>query len=385
VTGTAELAEVAALLESADTAWVRLAATNGTSGWDLRTFEVTLGEPPPRWEQLNWRYPDVRLVASAEPGATVGRWIREREITAYDFSARLVDLAPNAITERRQSGGTPNGHEPLEWPADEWRIPINLPNSFPGELISEGAAPSFVSFDVANANLLGLTSEPNWNPPSPELVMREQDNAARLSHVFVDFSEVVVKVEGYALGPHTTVELAGQSPGNAQPLATNRVRRDAQTVRFLTPMGLPSGAWLLLRRDGRWIDRRALWNERALKQEAGVEFAAEATESKVNSYFSEREQAQVREAIATAKAFVLVEMTEELNDGQLRALQDSLDSLSESVSSLRRHQWIDQARGVVVTLVLEQLVPHGVVLEVFRIVAHAVPQLLPHTLPALLP
>jgi hypothetical protein len=334
---------------------------------------------------VTWRYPDVRLIASAEPGPTVATWLREREVSAYDFSAHLHDLAPNAITERRQSGSPPLGHEPLEWPADQWSIAINRPNAFSGELISEGAAPSFVSFEVANANLLGLTTEPNWNPPSPELVIRQQDKSGRLSRVFVDFTEVTVTVEGYALSPETTVELAGQSPGEAQPLSRNRVRRDTQTLRFSTPKGLPSGAWVLLRREGRWIDRRALWNGRALAQEAGVEFAAQATESEDSPFFSEREQAQLREAIATAKAFVLVEATDELSDGQLHALQESLDSLSESVSSLRRHQWIDQARGAVVTLVLEQLISHGFVLEVFKIVAHALPKLLPHTLPALLP
>ncbi|HZT93911.1 MAG TPA: hypothetical protein VE985_05490 [Gaiellaceae bacterium] len=384
MSGTAELDEVAALLESADTAWVRLAVTKAASAWDVRTLEVTLSEPPPSWEQVNWRYADVRLVASAETGATVASWLREREITSHDLSAPLGDLASNALTERRQSGWSRTGHEPLEWPADEWCVAINRPNTFSGELISEGAGPSFVSFDLANANLLGLTSTPSWSPSTPELVVRRQDTSGRLSRVFVDFTEVVVTVDGYALGPESTVELAGQIPGKSLPLERNRVQRDAQTVRFSTPTGLPSGAWVLLRRDGKWIDRRTLWNERSLAQETGVEFAAEAADSD-DDYFSQQEQARLREAIATAKAFVLVEKTDALSGNQLRALQASLDSISESVSSLRRHQWIDQTRGAVVTLVLEQLVPHGIVIEVFRIIAHAIPQLLPHTLPALLP
>lgn len=378
----ADLSELIALLNSELSTWVRLAVTDtGESSWELRTLEVTLGAPPPRWQPLDWRYPKALLQASRAEGEVVATWLRQRKIKLSGRTVSLESLQGNAMTERQPSGWSRAGHERLEWPADEWRIGLNQSNSFQGELISDRDVPSFVSFDVANANLLGVTLEPNWVTPSSELVVRRQDTTGRLSRVFVDFTEVVVTVEGKDLGAATTVELAGQVPGKAQHLQ----RRNSQTVRFPTPAGLPAGAWVLMRKDGTWVDRRTLWNDRTLAQEPGVEFAEAEPTAGMDSFFSEREQTEIKEAIAAAKAFVLIERSAQLTGADVRALQQSLDDLNDLVSTLKRRQWISEARGALVTLVFEQLVPQGVVLEVFRIMLHAVPHLLPLNLPALLP
>jgi hypothetical protein len=130
--------------------------------------------------------------------------------------------------------------------------------------------------------------------------------------------------------------------------------------------------------------RRTLWHDRALAQEAGVVYAAPPTEPADGSVFSDAEQAQIREAIAAAKVLLRLE-TPDLSENDFHALESRLDDLTASLTTLGRRQWIDHARGAIVSLVLDQLVPHGIVLHVFGIIAREVPHLLPLGLPALLP
>jgi len=62
-----------------------------------------------------------------------------------------------------------------------------------------------------------------------------------------------VEVDGDSL-VGTTVEVAGEVPGPSRRLT----RRSRPTVRFQLPDGLPSGAFVIIRRGGQWLDRRFL-------------------------------------------------------------------------------------------------------------------------------
>jgi hypothetical protein len=160
MSGTAAIEEVVALLEGNQRAWVRVALTQPD---ELRIFEITLGVSPPGWRDIDWRYPSARLLAFTETGAVTANWLRDGEIQTRDMVIPLTGLGPNAITDRRQSRAELAGHEPLDWPCDEWNVSLNRANSFAGELIPVDDAPSFVSFDRAAANLLGLPRlTPNW-------------------------------------------------------------------------------------------------------------------------------------------------------------------------------------------------------------------------------
>jgi hypothetical protein len=103
-----------------------------------------------------------------------------------------------------------------------------------------------------------------------ELVGRLQDRRGRISGVHVRPTEMRVQVDGDAL-KGTVVELAGYQPGPLARLSASRLQR----LRFPLPGGLPDGAWVVLRRDDEWLDRRFLAWPYARERQPGVEIEIE--------------------------------------------------------------------------------------------------------------
>jgi hypothetical protein len=326
---------------------------------------------------LNWEYPTAHLVASVREATTVARWLRERRVTvrtaARSATAHCKDLAGNAMTERRQSGAKRVDHEPLAWPSDEWRVPLtDQVNAFPGELIpSSSGGQSFFSFDMAAANLLGLAHQPGWNVSTRELVVRRQDTSARISRVLVDTDKdrIDVTVEGDRLAG-VVLELAGDLPGQTRDLDAE----EQQTITFPVSGGPPPGAWLLLRRDGAWLDRRTFPRDSRLPQEPGVEYVVPPLDVFDNSPFSATEQAEIRDAVAALKLIVRTQMPE-LNAAELKALNSRLDDIGNAVASLGRRQWRDHVYAALLGLSLDRLVPSDVLNQVLQLLARDLPHL----------
>jgi hypothetical protein len=374
VSGTATLEELRAVLGDGREACVRVAFTRPE---ELRVFEITLGGSPPCWRDLDWTYPGARLAAFVADGPTVATWLAEGEVNAFDFKVSLDGLGPNAITDRRQSRAETGGREPLDWPSDEWTVPLGGVNVFAGELISTIDAPSFASFDRAVANLLGLTrTTPHWSMPSPELVVRRQDTRARISRVFVGVDTLEVAVEGDDLAG-SILELAGDPPGEARTL----IASGPATELFEVPAGLPLGAWLVLRRSGQWLDRRSLSHDGQLRPEAGVEYAAPADGSSDDEPFSAEEQLRIRQAVSNVKT--ALRGRPELDARQLAELDSRLDRLADTSTKLTRREWKVMVYGTALTLIAEHIVTKEAAHIIFGLLARELPHLfvLPLALP----
>jgi hypothetical protein len=175
------------------------------------------------------------------------------------------------------------------------------------------------------------------------------------------------------------VEGVGDEPGESRSLESGQT----QTVQFGTPDGLLPGAWVLLHRSGAWLDRRTLWGDQRTR-EAGVEYATPPPDASDNSSFSDDEQAAIRDAIAAVRLLVRVEMPE-LTASQFHALNSRLDDLAVSVSTLGRRQWRDHVYGVLFSLIVEQVVPRGIVEQVGQMLVRELSHLLPFVLSLPLP
>jgi hypothetical protein len=93
--------------------------------------------------------------------------------------------------------------------------------------------------------------------------------SASIVRVRVHPAELEVELDGSGLAG-AAVELASEHPGPCTQLDAD----GRQIVHFALPDGLPSGAWVLLKRAGSWVDRRFLsWP--AGSPDPGVEFAIE--------------------------------------------------------------------------------------------------------------
>ena len=255
-----------ARLEDEPRLWVRLAAVLSESVWSLRLLELTVGERPPGWTVRRWAYPEAIFVASTWSGAQVTRWLRTGRARVLGRSLSLSDVATTASVERQESQWTGgDGHAPLRWPSEEWQLArVSSGAQSPFGLLVGDDSPSFVSFDTAAASLLGLDIT-GWRA-GREFVVRSQDDRGRVRRVFIRPAAIEVEVEGRALRG-AVVELAGNQPGTAKRLATNHRR----TVRLPLPSGLPDGAWVVLRRESEWLDRRFLAWPHAQQLPAGVE------------------------------------------------------------------------------------------------------------------
>lgn len=372
-----DLDALASRIEAEPSVWVRLALTRPSAMWEIRAFEVTLGLAPPSWRRHLWSYPNALLISSIRRSETVARWVRTRRVAVRGATVRAESLSSPAQFDRRQSRWT-GIYEALDWPVDEWRAPFTEQlNAFQSELISD-RAPSFSRFDLAVANLLALNRRPNWTLPSPELVVRRQDTAGRIARAWVGRSAVKVTIDGDGIaGAH--LELAGDVPGQGL-----RVQRSgSQTIRFATPAGLPAGSWLVLHKNGNWLDRRNLPYPPSLQwQEPGVEYEVDPPGPSDNSMFSNDEQHEIREALAAVKLQLLARVLEH-EPSEIRVLEHTLDDVSDALTRLGRSDWRTYVYGAFLTVIVEGLVPPDTVRTVAVMLGHAVAQLFGMQLPAL--
>lgn len=267
--------------------WVRAAALVDESGaFQARLVELTSGDAPPGWERRSWEYPSASFLATVDAGATVVEWLRSG-IPIGDLSIEVPALSDIVAWERRQSGGA-GPLEALEWPAVETTLSASY-SSFAeptGHLVSTSDAPSFVNYYAAAAYFFYLDRRPAGGALPQGVLYRHQDTRARLTSVRISADRVEVDVDGSDLG-NLVVELAGDRPGRSQQVL-DRHRTGTETVTFPVVDRLPSGAWVLLRTGGEWLDRRFLTVPWTRGTEVGVEFIVEPR-TRLEALVSDRE------------------------------------------------------------------------------------------------
>ena len=114
---------------------------------------------PPSWEQNQWQHPEALFVAGSLAGPEVVSCLESRMMTLGGVEVGLPELINVVGWERRQSR-SPAAYEALDWPVTEARLSMHVNAAEPsGPLVSDGEAPSFVSFYVAGACFFCLTRQ----------------------------------------------------------------------------------------------------------------------------------------------------------------------------------------------------------------------------------
>ena len=112
-------------------------------------------------------------------------------------------------------------------------------------------APAFINFDEAATAFFGRPSSPNRSFAGREIIVREQDQRARIESVRVRPNYVVATVGGEELGG-AYLALGGETG------QSTRLRRGTREVTLPLVSDLATGAWLALHRDHELLDRRIL-------------------------------------------------------------------------------------------------------------------------------
>lgn len=271
--------------------WVRVAAAvDETGALVTRLLELTSGEAPPRWEPRLWQYPSASFLAAAEDGETVAKWLQSG-VPIGDRSIAVPTLGDSVAWERRQSGGA-GLLETLDWPSVETTLSASY-STFAepgGHLVSPSDGPSFINYNVAAGCFFNLDRQPTGGSLPQGVLYRHQDLRARLAAVRISADRVEVDIEGSDLR-NLVVELAGDEPGRVEQ-AWDRHRTGTDTVTFPIQSHLPSGAWILLKSGGDWLDRRFLTVPWTRSTEVGVEVIVEPR-TRLEAFVADRETDRV--------------------------------------------------------------------------------------------
>lgn len=242
-----------ARLEAEPRVWVRLAANRPLEEWQLSLLEITLTEPPPRWQRVSWLYERAVFLAAAPRGATVARWLGRGRVRLTPLSLP-IKLGDSDVQVERRPSRFVGIFEPLPWPSIEWKVDVRDAQNrqmLHDELVAADA-PAFLSYDLAGAAFFGTGTTPGGRGFSGcECVVREQDRRARIDGVRVRSTEVTVSLAGDALTA-TQLTLGGVEG------QTKKLRRATREVRFPLAGRIPSGSWIALHRGHELLDRRGL-------------------------------------------------------------------------------------------------------------------------------
>lgn len=272
--------------------WVRVAAGRDDAGaLQARLLELASGEAPPSWEQKEWDYPTALFAAQMEAGSTVAACLNSKTLQIGTHDIALPELTTVATWERRQSR-SPAPYESLKWPVTETTLSMSVGNTVEpqGHLVSDGDAPSFISFYAAGACFFWLDRQSGGGSLNQGVMYRHQDTRGRINAVRIANDAVEVDVEGTDLDG-VLVELPGDVPGPTERI-WRRHGTELQTARFQLKERLPSGSWVLLRRGSEWLDRRFLSVPYARGNEAGVGIVVDAA-TKLEAMVTRRERQQV--------------------------------------------------------------------------------------------
>jgi hypothetical protein len=236
--------------------WVRvLVGPAGDESSALLSLQAVVGPQPPGWLKQTWTYTQCtfasaqitagRLASLLEPGAP-------RELVIGRTRA-LVDMQPGQFSCLHAPSLAQYDELRLDWPCLVYTpsmtgVTVNAPQ---GYLIGAGDVPSFPVFSGAYAAFFtGIFAVGGTgNPQLGRMSIRWVDTGARIVRVRVHAASLEVWLDGSSLAG-TVLELNGVESRAIVPVSKRRVV-------FELPGGLPSEAWLWLKRGAEWADFRS--------------------------------------------------------------------------------------------------------------------------------
>ena len=254
-------------------------------------MELASGDTPPSWEERFWEYPDVVFATFKLSGGETSKFLQERKLQFGNYVIDLPQMQTTVSWERRQSRSQAP-YEPLDWPVVEATLSTNsgVLNHPQGHQLSAGDAPSFVTFDAAAAAFFGFKLQQTGGQLIQGIMFRSQDLRGRIDTVRIGIEAIEVTVYGNKLD-ELEVEIAGDIPGPSEAIGVKGDEKTT-TMNFILIDGLPSGAWVLLRKGSEWIDRRFLTNSYVRGTQVGVEVIVDAG-TKLEVLVSSRERQYV--------------------------------------------------------------------------------------------
>ena len=261
------------LIESQEDLWIRLVAAKDGNEWLEALMEITSTVAPPNWVEQRWEYDEAIFISMKGSGSEVARWFQSGIATIGNDVVKLPIVTEQQTLSWHRLGSKQKWglSEPLEWPCTAYDLayqPLKAGPGF-GSFIS-GGSPSFVRFAVAAASFFGVPLPPGGSADNVAPIFRLQNNAGRIARIRLGAAEIEVHVEGNEL-KGMTVELASDDPGPTKNLS----KKLAQVVKFPLPNGLPSGAWVVLKRGSEWIDRKFLNWPNTMSPDPSVEVVVE--------------------------------------------------------------------------------------------------------------
>ncbi|MFD4553482.1 helix-turn-helix domain-containing protein [Streptomyces sp. NPDC058469] len=255
-------------------AYVRLLALRQGKCWVLHDCWVLVGAEPPGWVETEWMYERYAFVAGRVAAADLALLYSDSACNAMTVGSLSVwsPGAASTVTVERRPGYSRLDRPQLTFPVVEYALsPFDqtdrqLPHMM---LVGAGGAPSFPEPDSAwRAFFEGDFSLAGRSSPSSDLAkVRIADRAAWIAGVHITATELTVSVEGDAV-QGTDLELYGVEERTVRRLDA------AGPITIALANGLPTHAWLWLKRGTDWLDYRSIdpssvWTNQAGR--AGVE------------------------------------------------------------------------------------------------------------------
>ncbi len=266
--------ELLEMISTDNTVWVRLAAIDHENEWVVHLLDLVAGDAPPSWAPTEWDYSKARFRSCAASATHVLKWFTDGYVRVGDLCAKLPSITDRSMIRwnRRSTAERPM-YEALAWPTDEATLPAGFQHQqAPQEPMIATDAPSFITFYTAAAAFFHMQHQVGGGISSPSLTYRYADRTARITHLRVAEEYVETTIESRP-GVALALEVAGEHEG---PLRQLDVDLRQHVVRLPMPTGLPPGAWVLVKTESRWVDRRFLTYPYARGNEAGVEWVVPA-------------------------------------------------------------------------------------------------------------
>jgi hypothetical protein len=252
-----ELPELRRDLEASQKdAYIRALALRNGDGWQLYHAWAVVGSEPPQWAEEIWRYEQHLFIACHQTAADLAALCPSSvndAIVLGEFSLSVPTAIGPANCQRHPSYSR-HDRGPLPVPVTDIRITAAERTGIgvPHEILA-GEGPSFPepnsawrAFATGDYSLAGAQA-----PPTELATLRVAADAAWIGPVHVTASQLTAEVCGIDVAG-AELELFSESIRD-----TLRISGPG-TVAFPLPSGLPSSAWLWLKRGTSWLDYRSL-------------------------------------------------------------------------------------------------------------------------------
>jgi hypothetical protein len=220
--------------------------------------QAVVGRKPEAWEQRLWTYGGYTFVSGRVSASTLARALASdgpQNIKIGGIGGTIT-LPVSSFSWERKPSLARYEQLALTWPSAAYDIPVavDLNANFSGSyLIGEGESPSFPTLGAAfNAFVHNdYTVSGAQNPQLNAIKIRLVDQTACIRRVRIHAASIDVWVAGRFISG-TQIELNG-----TQYRHVAEISRSGRTSLAL-PTGLPSDAWLWLKRGHDWLDYRSL-------------------------------------------------------------------------------------------------------------------------------